>query len=391
MVLDQMLIDVEKNKLKVGNVIGVSGIYYFTQNWYVSSLDDYSATLVGLDEKYKPFAIPKVINVETNLIQYYIISKQNKKIKINQSYINQFYKNRNLVKKARYGDIILIETVCGTQVPFYVLNYDPISGSHLVYEIHFSEFNCCNNSKSIILDLCRFKVVSSKELRRDIFEKSKKIQQSLQTSNYNELTRIDDIIEFQARMDYLADKSQKCEMQLRELEFLNNDALLFQTLDDILNQDKLMVDTNTKNTSDELFITDLIQNNIECLEGVDSNDKYEDEETIIFYFKTNENLFNFSDDECPDPAEEDVDLKNEETFGSMKEFLFEDNKIIFPLELEEQIEQIIEEGKSFEPSCEELPQQPEPNLEENVVDDFEKLEISDFEPIAVDEKGCSIM
>jgi len=383
MVLDKMLIDVEKNKLKVGNVIGVSGIYYFTQNWYVSSLDDYSATLVGLDEKYKPFANPKVINVETNLIQYYIISKQNKKIKIDQSYINQFYKNRNLVKKARYGDIILIETVCGTQVPFYVLNYDPISGSHLVYEINFSEFNGCNNSKSIILDLCRFKVVSSKELRRDIFEKSKKIHQLLQNSNYNELTRIDDIIEFQARMDYLAEKSQKCEMQLRELEFLNNDALLFQTLDDILNQDKSMV--GTKNTSDELFITDLIQNNMECLERIDSNDKYEDEETIFFNFKTNENLFNFSDDECPDPAEEDVDLKNEETFGSMKEFLFEDNKIIFPLELEEQIEQILEEGKSFEPSCEE---QPSPN---NLEDDFETLEISDFEPIQADEKGCSIM
>jgi hypothetical protein len=51
----------------------------------------------------------------------------------------------------------------------------------------------------------------------------------------------------------------------------------------------------------------------------------------------------------------------------------------------EQIEQILEEGKSFEPSCEE---QPSPN---NLEDDFETLEISDFEPIQADEKGCSIM
>jgi len=398
MVLDKMLIDVEKNKLKIGNVIGVSGIYYFTQNWYVSSLDEYSVTLVGLDEQYKPLSIPKVINVETNIIQYYIISKLNKKIKIDQSYVNQFYKNKSLLKKARYGDIVLIETVYGTYVPFYVLNYDPISGSHLVYEIHFSDSNLNNNnnSKSVILELCRFKVVSSKELRRDIFEQSKKMHQSLTKSNYNEFTRIDDIIEFQTRMEYLAEKSQKCEMQLRELDFLNNESLLFQTLDDIVNnRDERLEqeEPSPKNTSDELFISDLIRDNIECFERFDTSIDSSEEESI-FNFKPNNNLFYFSDDEAAESTTAaDADLKNDETFGYMEEFRFENNQIIFPLELEEQIDQIIEEGKSFEPSCEEQPheQQPEHNLEENVVDDFEKLEISDFEPISVDEKGCSIM
>lgn len=372
MVLDKMLIDVEKNKLKIGNVIGISGIYYRAQNWYVSSVDDYSVTLVGLDDNYKPLETPKVLNVEINLIHYYLISKTNKKLKIDQSYLNQFYKNKGSVKKAKYGDIILLETVCGTSVPFYVLNYDPISGSYLVYEILFSDMDYKNSTKSLILELCQFKVVSTKELRRDIFEKSKKMHQMLQTTNYNELMRIDDIIEFQAKMEYLAEKSQKCEMKLKELEFLNNESLLFKALDfeqpinPIIEQQQANLEMPGE---DELFISNF-------LKEFSSMDTIEEEEYPFPVFKTDDTFFCLSEEE-----DDNIDFKNEETFGN-------DNETIAW-------------GHSFEPSLEcnedlDIDLKNEETLMatdcNNKEDDFETLETSDFEPIPVlDEKGCSIM
>ena len=389
MVLDKMLIDVEKNKLKIGNVIGISGIYYRAQNWYVSSVDDYSVTLVGLDDNYKPLATPKVLNVEINLIHYYLISKTNKKLKIDQSYLNQFYKNKGSVKKARYGDIILLETVCGTSVPFYVLNYDPISGSYLVYEILFSDTDYKNSTKSLILELCQFTVVSTKELRRDIFEKSKKMHQLLQTTNYNELMRIDDIIEFQAKMEYLAEKSQKCEMKLKELEFLNNESLLFKALDleQPMNQRIEPDSVEIKPGEDELFISNF-------LKEFNSMDTIDEEEYPFPIFKTDDNFFCLSEEE-----DDNIDFKNEETFG-----------MVVPTDNDD----AIAEGNSFEPSldvaateCEddtidlkneetfgvgmELPSDIAAT-DTNEGDDFETLEKSDFELIPVsDEKGCSIM
>jgi hypothetical protein len=379
MVLDKMLIDVEKNKLKIGNVIGISGIYYRAQNWYVSSVDDYSVTLVGLDDNYKPLETPKVLNVEINLIHYYLISKTNKKLKIDQSYLNQFYKNKGSVKKARYGDIILLETICGTSVPFYVLNYDPISGSYLVYEILFSDMDYKNSTKSLILELCQFKVVSNKELRRDIFEKSKKMHQMLQTSNYNELMRIDDIIEFQAKMEYLAEKSQKCEMKLKELEFLNNESLLFKALDFKQPSEKLV--------DDELFISNF-------LKEFNSMDTIDEEEYPFPIFKTDDNFF------CLSEEDDNIDFKNEETFG-----------MVFPTDNDD----TIAEGNSFEPSLDVAPTECDNDIDlkneetfgvgmelpatvalecDDERDDYETLEKSDFETMEIsvaDEKGCSIM
>lgn len=194
--------------------------------------------------------------------------------------------------------------------------------------------------------------------------------------------RIDDIIEFQAKMDYLAEKSQKCEMKLKELEFLNNESLLFKAFDfeQPMNQ---RIETDADEIipgDDELFISNF-------LKEFNSMDRIDDEEEYPFpIFKTDDNFFCLSESEEED---DNIDLKNEETFG-----------MVFPIDNE-----TIAEGHSFEPSleCNEDLNIDLKNEETFGVgatatdcnderDDFETLEMSDFEPILVsDEKGCSIM
>jgi hypothetical protein len=216
--------------------------------------------------------------------------------------------------------------------------------------------------------------VSNKELRRDIFEKSKKMHQMLQTTNYNELMRIDDIIEFQAKMDYLAEKSQKCEMKLKELEFLNNESLIFKALD--------LEQPSDKPGDDELFISNF-------LKEFNSMDTLDDEEYPFPIFKTDDNFFYLSEEE-----DDKIDLKNEDTFG-----------MVFSTDNDD----TLAEGNSFEPSLdvaatecndnddidlknEETFGVAAPECKEE--DDFETLEKSDFETMEIsvsDEKGCSIM
>ena len=113
-------------------------------------------------------------------IQYSIITVETE-VSIEQNYLNNFYQNRiTLNKKPRYGDIILLESYyedCFTflPVPFFVLNYDPLSGSHLLFEISYTTYDFHKkNNQNLVLELCSFNIISNKEIRRDIIEKQKK-------------------------------------------------------------------------------------------------------------------------------------------------------------------------------------------------------------------------
>jgi len=166
-------------------------------------------------------------------------------------------------------------------------------------------------------------------------------------------------------MEYLAEKSQKCEMKLKELDFLNNESLVFKALD---------VDEPIEQRGVKEF---------------NSMDTIDEEEYPFPIFKTDDNFFCLSEDD------NDIDLKNEETFGDdidlkNEETFGDDNDIDLKNEETFGDDEMIAGGQSFEPSLEAAAPAPECKEE----DDFETLEKSDFETLEIsvaDEKGCSIM
>ena len=246
MVSERMPIDFfDNNKLIVKSIIGVYGAFYPISYWYVHSFDENTVTLIGLDNNYDLLLIhPKFIQCEINLLHFYVMFYPDEhNIVINENYFQNFYQNRIITKKPRYGDLILVETNNKNYTPFFILNYDPLGGSHLVSEIDYSNmFNYSSRNHSILLDLSVYKIVSNKELRRDIVEKSKCIKRSLEKCYYERLNIFDEICSFNSQMNYLVEKSEKCEMRLVELDFLNTEDLVIQPLEDLIKFDSLKIE-----------------------------------------------------------------------------------------------------------------------------------------------------
>ena len=145
----------KQTKSLLGSIISISDVYYPLSYWYVYDINEFTVTLIGLDKEYKPFLNnPKIIQIELGFINYNIINVETQVV-IQENYLKLFYQNRITInKKPRYGDIILLELYyedCFTflPVPFFVLNYDPLSGSHLLFEISYntSDFYKKHNQK----------------------------------------------------------------------------------------------------------------------------------------------------------------------------------------------------------------------------------------------------
>ena len=96
MVSERMPIDFFDNKkLIVKSIIGVYGAFYPLSFWYVYSVDDFTVTLIGLDNEYEPLLInPKFIQCELSLIHFYVMFYPDEhSIVINQNYFQNFYQN----------------------------------------------------------------------------------------------------------------------------------------------------------------------------------------------------------------------------------------------------------------------------------------------------------
>ena len=342
-----------KKNLSLGNIISICDVYYPLSYWYIYDINEFTVTLIGLDNCYKPFIDnPKVIQIEIRLINYNIITTETKVV-IDQTYLHYFYQNRiTLNKKPRYGDMLLIETQYDSfstlyPIPFFVLNYDPLSGSHLLFEISYSKLDFYKkHNENLILELCNYTIIFNKEIRRDIIEKCKKIKYSLENSNYAELTRFDEFIRFNAQMNYISEKIQLNEVKLIDLDFLTNEKLDCLEIEKEYNEpvnNYNYWETNTiiNYNNDENYINTLINycetnTNYDNLYDYDKNNNENYINTLINYnnlydFQQNNynNLYNFeqNNDEHKDiypyrnvnliqlyDSDNEIDLKNSETF-----------------------------------------------------------------------------
>jgi hypothetical protein len=401
-----------KKELVAGSIIGIYGTYYsnnYFSYWYVYSIDDFRITLIALDQYYKPILInPEFIQIEISLINYFILSNEND-IVITQNYFQNFYQNRIIKKKPRYGDLLLIKNNLYHYDVFSVLNYDPISGSHLVVQVDYSNIYYYNSRNyNLVLDLCNYCVISTKELRRDIIEKSRKIKASLKNLNYEPLHIFDEIDCFNTYMNYLVEKTENMETQLVELDFLTSENQVSKPLEDLIKLDGLEIEkincVETDEQYNKLIRSDYPSQNVleeylrcyeESLQNIMDNDnpiyKYlenENEDCSVYdYWRTNTILrdesideilsfqdqrklilpYNFYDDSSIESntivdekyiynedlihlydTDEEADMKNMETFSNY----YNDTSDLINKKLDLEFTSDIEEGVSFDTSYE---------------------------------------
>jgi hypothetical protein len=208
-----------------GCILCIYGDYYLSSYWYVYEKDKNNLlTIIQLDTHYKPTINPsKILKVKAKDIDYMIISNPksklnfiNKEVNIPSNFFKNYYNNRLNTKLPKYGDILLVEQNFFSYGAFFVLNYEPHNYSYLIYNI-----NKCK-TESIFIELCKYTTITTKELRRQIYDKSEKIRIKNRNTNYEILNQIDERIYFQTKMNYLFDTgiNNAC-LGLMQLGFLN--------------------------------------------------------------------------------------------------------------------------------------------------------------------------
>jgi len=215
-------IDLCRKKITVGKIIGVYGMNYPISYWYVYGFNEENVTLIGLDNNFNLFLEnPKIVQTDTSSFQYFEVNYADT-IYIPQNYIQHYYQNRYIQKRPKFGDVVFLETQFNTQKPFIIINYDPLSNVHLASSLCYDLYQRWVKTVDLNLSFCKYFVVSTKELRRDIFNKSREIRNNLERRDYEQLNILDQIIEFTAQMSYLCEKTDFSNIKLRELDFLDN-------------------------------------------------------------------------------------------------------------------------------------------------------------------------
>lgn len=266
-------IDLCRKKITVGSLIGVYGYNYPISYWYIYGFNGDNVTLIGLDNDYNLLIDkPKIVQTDMSSIQYFEVGNA-PIIDVPANYILHYYQNRYRDKKPKYGDVVLLETQFITYKPYMILNYDPLSNVHLVKSLCYDLYERWTRNTDLNLAFCHYRVVSTKELRRDIHNRSQEIRNNLERKNYEQINILDQIIEFTAHMNYIYEKTDLTNIKLRELDFLDNLELIPQEYSkemidekqtyleaDIENQ----LNQNDENPLDYLLHYSSRENSIDC-------------------------------------------------------------------------------------------------------------------------------
>jgi hypothetical protein len=291
-------------QISEGCVLCIYGDYYLSSYWYVYEKDKNNLlTIIQLDTYYKPKMNPsKILKVNVKDIDYMIISNPKSKLNFIKTEVNipiDFFKNYNYnrlnYKLPKYGDILLVEQTFFSYGVFFVLNYEPHNYSYLIYNI-----NKCK-TESIFIELCNYKTITTKELRRQIYDKSEIIRIKHKNTNYQILNEIDQRIFFQTKMNYMFDSginnaciglmqlgfldqplinlTNKINEELNIIEEKNNEALeLLNNYESISEE----LEYNYENKDDENFIKKYLTD-YKYSESNQITEKTEDESSISNY------------------------------------------------------------------------------------------------------------
>jgi hypothetical protein len=291
--LDNKFVSIDNiyhRQISEGCILCIYGDYYPSSYWYVYEKDRNNLlTIIQLNNYYKPMTNPsKILKLKAKDIDYMIISNPKSKINLLKievdipiEFFKNYHQNRLNTKLPKYGDLLLIEQNFFSYGSFFVLNYEPHNYTYLIYNI------ITGKTENIFMELCKYKTISTKELRRQIYDKSEKIRIKHTNTDYEILNQIDERIYFQTKMNYMFDSgmnnaclgliqlgfldeplinlSGKINQELNNIEEKNNELLGFlqnyESISEEYNDEPCFenicdVNENIKNliTNDEAFI-----------------------------------------------------------------------------------------------------------------------------------------
>lgn len=265
--------DDEHCPIPKGSIIGIYGKYYKLSIWYVYDHYNSNVTIIKLDDNHKLLENPVILMLSPEDINYYIIDWNAYYINISKDYISNYYKYTVPLFKVKYGDIINLSDYKNKYKLFYVMNFDPVSNTFLILKMSKTKKN---KYTSINMGLCNYYIVSRKELRSNIINKSKEYTKNYIINCYESIDIIDEEIYIKNKINYLLEKSY-CN-NMNTYGFLNGNL---ETIKDDLDEyedninDDIWKDLFTKKidlfNNDENYINTIVNNN-------DLNSNYDNSE-----------------------------------------------------------------------------------------------------------------
>jgi hypothetical protein len=186
-----------------GSIIGIYGKYYKLSIWYVYAHYNNNISIVKLDDNYNLAANPEMLMVSTEDLNYYIVEWDAYYINISDEYISNIYKFKQPIFKVRYGDIISISDYKDNYSLFFVMNFDPVTNTYLI--LNLNEIK--NKYQSINIGLCNYYILSRKELRSNIINKSRELSKKFITNENETLNYIDKNIYIKTKNNFLLEQS----------------------------------------------------------------------------------------------------------------------------------------------------------------------------------------
>ena len=228
--LDNKFVSIDNiyhRQISKGCILCIFGDYYSSSYWYVYEKDKFNLLTIirlELDNCYKPSTNPRtILKLKAKDIDYIMISNPKNKnnflkieVDIPQTFFKNYHENRLTTKLPKYGDILLVEKNFFSYGAFFVLNYEPHNYTYLIYNISSGK------TQNIYIEMCKYKTISTKELRREIYNKSSKIRFRNINTNYEIFNKIEEKVFFQTKMNYMFDTgiNNAC-LGLIQLGFLN--------------------------------------------------------------------------------------------------------------------------------------------------------------------------
>jgi hypothetical protein len=210
--------DCNECSIPKGSIIGIYGQFYKLSNWYVYDYYNKNITIVKLDDNHKLSDKPLILMVSTEDLDYYIIDWNADYIQISKDYIANFYRFTQPLYKVRYGDIINLSDYKDKYSLFFVMNFDPVTNTYMILSM---DQNKKKQYYSLNIGLCNYYILSRKELRLNIINKSKEFTKKYIIDCYETLDIIDEDICIRNKINYLMEKSYATNLISLSTGFLN--------------------------------------------------------------------------------------------------------------------------------------------------------------------------
>ena len=208
----------DEHSIPEGSIIGVYGRFYKLSIWYVYAYYNQNITLIQLDENYKLLENPVILMVSSEDLDYYIIDWDVNYITIPINYLSNYFKSNKPLFKLRYGDIINLSDNKDYYSIFFVMNFDPVTNTYMILDMNE---NKQKKYYAINIGLCNYYILSRKELRSNIINKSKEFIKRYIIDCYDTLDVIDENIYVKTQMNFLLEKSYCANLYPLSFDFIN--------------------------------------------------------------------------------------------------------------------------------------------------------------------------